>query len=162
MSIACFERVSAAQYLQDAAGRESLLPLEQIPLPRRATAGSAGYDFACTYALSLAPGESAVIPTGIRVRMEQGWVLLLLPRSSLGFRHNVRLSNTVGVIDGDYYGAANEGHILVKLFNGGDHPVTIQPGERFCQGIFLPFGLAQEDEDAADQVRSGGLGSTGR
>ncbi len=160
MSIACFERVSAAQYLRDAEGREGLLPSESIPLPRRATAGSAGYDFVCTCALSLAPGESAVIPTGIRVRMEQGWVLLLLPRSSLGFKHNVRLSNTAGVIDGDYYGAANEGHILVKLFNGGDHAVSIQPGERFCQGIFLPFGLARED--GADQVRSGGLGSTGR
>ena len=78
---------------------------------------------------------------------------------ALGRRHGIRLANTVGVIDSDYYGADNEGHILVMLVNGGDHAVTIGRGERFCQGILVPFGLAEEEDVAG--VRSGGFGSTG-
>ena len=92
--------------------------------------------------------------------MEPGWVLLLFPRSSMGFRHQLRLANTTGVIDSDYYHADNEGHILVRVVNGGDHPMTISRGERFGQGVFLPYGLAEE-QDAPDK-RRGGFGSTGR
>ena len=92
--------------------------------------------------------------------MQPGWVLMLFPRSGLGFKHQVRLANTVGVIDADYFHADNEGHILVMLVNGGDHKVTLHPGERFCQGIFLPYGLAEEEEVTGE--RSGGFGSTGR
>ncbi len=158
MSIARFERVSPARYELDAP--EGALPLDALPLPRRATAGSAGYDFVSTVPVSLAPGESATIPTGIRAWIEPGWVLLLFPRSSLGFRHNARLANTVGVIDSDYYGADNEGHIMVRLHNGGDHTLTLAQGERFCQGVFVPCGLAEEQDVTGD--RRGGFGSTGR
>lgn len=160
MTIARFEHVSAAQYARDTQGMLSPMPLEDIPLPRRATAGSAGYDFVCTADVTLQPGESCTIPTGIRCIMDAGWVLLLLPRSSLGFRHEVRLSNTVGVIDSDYSGAKNEGHMLVRIHNGGDHAVSLTPGERFCQGIFLPHGIAEEEDISAG--RDGGFGSTGR
>ena len=100
------------------------------------------------------------IPTGIRCEMKPGWVLMVFPRSGLGFKHQVRLANTVGVIDSDYFHAANEGHIMVRIVNGGDHALSIAKGERFCQGVFLPHGLAEEDEVLAD--RKGGFGSTGK
>lgn len=160
MSIARFARISPQQYSRDAEAYAQRLPLEDIPLPARATTGSAGYDYVCPVEVTMAPGDSAVIPTGIRCEMEPGWVLLNCPRSSLGRKHGIRLANTVGVIDGDYAYADNDGHILVMLVNGGNHTVTLHPGERFCQGIFLPFGLAEEEHVARE--RSGGFGSTGR
>lgn len=158
MSIARFQHISEERFQQDALPES--LPLSEIALPRRATSGSAGYDFVSTADICLKPGESIVIPTGIRCMMDPGWVLMLFPRSSLGFKHNVRLSNTVGIIDSDYYHAANEGHIMVKLFNAGDHDVSLAKGERFCQGVFLPHGLADQDEQTGQ--RNGGFGSTGR
>ena len=158
MSIARFLHVSQAQYASSAL--PFALPVEEIPLPRRATAGSAGYDFICPAEITLAPGEAVTIPTGVRCEMQPGWVLMLFPRSGLGFKHQVRLANTVGVIDSDYFHAANEGHIMVRIVCGGDHAVTIARGERFCQGVFLPHGLAEEDAVLAD--REGGFGSTGQ
>ena len=159
MTIARFEHVSDAQYAKDCPCADRL-PLNDLPLPARATAGSAGYDFVSTLTVTMQPGETVLIPTGIRAAIEPGWVLLLFPRSSLGFKHQVALCNTVGVIDSDYYHAANEGHIMVKLINHSGHPVTIARAERFCQGVFLPHGLAAESEVTAE--RNGGLGSTGR
>ena len=161
MRIARFGRVSAAQWAETMGEcAAAALALEEIPLPRRATAGSAGYDFVAPAETVIPAGESALIPTGIRAEMEPGWVLALFPRSSLGFRTGTRLSNTVGIIDSDYAFAKNEGHIMVKLRNPSDTPVVIGRGERFCQGIFLPFGTAEEDDDFAE--RSGGFGSTGK
>ena len=161
MSIAKFTHVSETQYAEAMAGRQGFLPLEEIPLPRRATAGSAGYDFVSPLEVTVPAGGTALIPTGIRAEMEPGWVLMLFPRSSLGFRHALRLSNTVGIIDSDYAFAKNEGHIMVKLRNPLSGPVTIGRGERFCQGVFLPYGTAEEDETSFTE-RSGGMGSTGR
>ena len=161
MSIAKFTHVSQAQYAEAMAEREGFLPLEEIPLPRRATAGSAGYDFVSPLEVTVPAGGTALIPTGIRAEMEPGWVLMLFPRSSLGFRHALRLSNTVGVIDSDYAFAKNEGHIMVKLRNPLSAPVTIGRGERFCQGVFLPYGTAEED-GMEFEVRAGGMGSTGK
>ena len=161
MSIAKFTHVSEAQYAEAMSGREGFLPLADVPLPRRATAGSAGYDFVSPLEVTIPAGGTALIPTGVRAEMEPGWVLMLFPRSSLGFRHCLRLANTVGVIDSDYAFAKNEGHIMVKLRNPLETPVTIGRGERFCQGVFLPYGTAEEDENAFE-VRSGGMGSTGK
>ena len=158
MSIARFTHVSQAQYAEDMKDREGVLPLEEIPLPRRATAGSAGYDFVSPLEVTVPPGGTALIPTGIQAEMEEGWVLLLFPRSSLGFRHSLRLANTAGVIDSDYAFAKNEGHIMVKLRNPLPDPVTIGRGDRFCQGVFLPYGTAEEEDVLAK--RSGGIGST--
>lgn len=159
MSIARFERVSRERYEQDAAAYEVKLDWAQLPIPCRATKGSAGYDFVCPVEVTMQPGETAVIPTGIRAWMQTGWVLVNCPRSSLGRKHGLRLANTVGIIDSDYYFADNEGHILVMLVNGGDHTVTLHPGDRFCQGIFLPHGLAEEETVTGE--RTGGFGSTG-
>ena len=158
MSIAKFLHVSEGQYA--ASAPDHALSVADIPLPRRATAGSAGYDFICPMDVALAPGEAVTIPTGIRCEMQPGWVLMIFPRSGLGFKHQVHLANTVGVVDSDYFHAANEGHIMVRIVNGGDHEVVIGKGERFCQGVFLPHGLAEEDEVLAD--RAGGFGSTGK
>ena len=157
MTIAKFLHVSEGQY---AAALPDALEISAIPLPARATAGSAGYDFICPADITLQPGEAVTIPTGIRCEMQPGWVLMVFPRSGLGFKHQVRLANTVGVIDSDYFHAANEGHIMVRIVNGGDHAVSIAKGERFCQGVFLPHGLAEEETVLAD--REGGFGSTGK
>jgi len=159
VSIARFDHVSEKQYAGDLAGREDGLPVDRIPLPRRATKGSAGYDFICPVETVIPPGGEALIPTGIRAEMAPGWVLLLFPRSSLGFKTGARLSNTVGVIDSDYAFAKNEGHILVKMRNPSGQALTLRKGDRFCQGIFLPYGTAEEEETEA--ARTGGFGSTG-
>lgn len=161
MSIARFTHVSEAQFAEAAAALENPMRLEEIPLPKRATAGSAGYDFTSPAETVIPAGGTALIPTGIRAEMEPGWVLMLFPRSSLGFKHALRLSNTVGVIDSDYAFAKNEGHIMVKLRNPLEEPVTIGRGERFCQGVFLPYGTAEEEEENLAE-RSGGFGSTGK
>ena len=157
-TIARFVHVSEEQYA--ASALPDALPVNEIPLPRRATAGSAGYDFICPADVTLQPGDAITIATGIRCEMQPGWVLMLFPRSGLGFKHQVHLANTVGVIDSDYFHAANEGHIMVRIVNGGDHAVSIAKGERFCQGVFLPHGLAEEETVLAD--REGGFGSTGK
>ena len=160
MSIAKFGHVSAAQYAEAMGDLlAGAIPVEEIPLPKRATAGSAGYDFVSPAEIVIPAGGSALIPTGIRAEMDPGWVLMLFPRSSLGFRYGIRLSNTAGIIDSDYAFAKNEGHIMVKLRNPGDAPVTISRGDRFCQGVFLPYGTAEEAAEFAD--RTGGMGSTG-
>lgn len=130
------------------------------PLPKRATVGSAGYDFYIPAALTLAPGETAKIPTGIRAEMENGWVLQLFPRSGLGFKYRVQLNNTVGIIDSDYYYSDNEGHILIKITNANTEgkTLTLAAGEAFAQGIFLPFGITKDDD--VSEIRNGGFGST--
>ena len=161
MSVAVFERVSEKQYLSSLGEKKDALLIGEIPLPHRSTAGSAGYDFVTPVRVEIPAGGTAFIPTGIRCRMEAGWVLMIFPRSSLGFRHQVRLSNTVGIIDGDYYYADNEGHIQVPLRNPTDHAIALEKGERFCQGVLVPFGLAEEAE-TPPEARKGGFGSTGR
>ena len=133
---------------------------EGITLPHRATKGSAGYDFVSPKQIVLAPGETVLLPTGIRARINDGFVLLLFPRSSLGFKYRMQLNNTVGVIDSDYYDAANEGHIMAKITNdtNENRTMTIEAHQGFVQGIFLAYGVV--DEDSAEEIRTGGFGST--
>ena len=133
---------------------------EAIKLPRRATKGSAGYDMFSPAAFELSPGMSIKIPSGIRVKIDDGWFLGCFPRSGLGFKYKARLANTVGIVDADYYGSSNEGHIFIKLCNEGDRTITVDPGDAIIQTIFLPFGITVDDE--ADGIRDGGFGSTGR
>jgi dUTP pyrophosphatase len=103
-----------------------------------------------------------MIPTGIRVRIDKGWALLLFPRSGLGFRYRLQLNNTVGVIDSDYYDSDNEGHIFIKMTNDSNEGKTcvIERGTAFAQGIFMPFGITADDDTS--EVRNGGFGSTSR
>ena len=159
--IAQFMKVSPRQF---AADWEFDLPnpYEEIMLPRRATAGSAGYDFYSPLSFTLEPGQIIKIPTGIRAKMDNGWVLMLYPRSGQGFKFRLQLYNTVGVIDADYFGADNEGHIHIKLVNANAEGKTLhmKKGEAFAQGIFLPFGVTMDD--SACEIRTGGFGSTDR
>lgn len=135
---------------------------DEIKLPLRATKGSAGYDFFSPIAFNLRPGETIKIPTGIRVQMEEGWVLSLYPRSGLGFKYRLQLNNTVGIIDSDYFYSDNEGHIMARVTNdtNEDKMLRVERGDGFMQGIFTEFGITEDD--AADGIRNGGFGSTTR
>ncbi len=165
--IAKFHKVSFERYLEDWQELFGYEPeavikelYQKIELPRRATKGSAGYDFFSPQHFSLEPGRTITIPTGIRVEMEEGWVLKCYPRSGLGFKFRLQLNNTVGIIDSDYFYSDNEGHIFVKLTNDSNEGkiVNVNAGVAFMQGIFVEYGLTYDD--AVEEVRNGGLGST--
>ena len=165
--IAKFEKVSFQQFKKDyidCFNEEDEAKIkeiyEAIKLPKRATKGSAGYDFYSPVTFTLKPCETIKIPTGIRVKIDDGWLLANFPRSGLGFKYRLQLNNTVGIIDADYYNALNEGHIMSKLTNDSkeNKSVTIEKGMAFTQGIFLPFGITIDDE--SNEVRTGGFGST--
>ena len=162
--IAKFEKVSIGQFtaawkdtFQEQSEEKICEIYGALKLPQRATAG---YDFFAPVDLVLAPGETIKIPTGVRVWMEQDWVLKCYPRSGLGFKYRLQLNNTVGIIDSDYYNSDNEGHIFAKLTNDSneDKTVTVHAGEGFMQGIFVQYGITVDDEASA--VRNGGFGST--
>lgn len=162
-----FHKVSEEQFLsgwKDCFGetpREEVLSIyKAVRLPRRATAGSAGYDFFAPAEITLKPGESAKIPTGIRVEMEPSWVLKCYPRSGLGFKYRLQLNNTVGIIDSDYFFSDNEGHIFARITNDTHEgkTVVIPAGTGFMQGIFVEYGITVDDD--ATETRNGGFGST--
>ena len=165
--IAKFEKVSYEQFEADWL---NVFPLtvewklksmyENIKLPKRSTTGSAGYDFYIPRDIDLDKNDSVVIPTGIRCNIDEGWALQAYPRSGHGFKYGIHLANTVGIIDADYYGAENEGHIHIKLVNDSvlAKNIHFDDGAAFCQGIFLPFGITVDDEVEAKRV--GGFGST--
>lgn len=152
---------------------------ENIRLPQRATHDSAGYDFFAPFSFTLAPGSSIKIPTGIRaVFTNPDWGLFIYPRSGIGFKTGICLTNTVGIIDADYFTAENTGHILIKL----DYPANpaipsflqkfgnllainrkdfnFHSGKAFIQGIFLPYGITVDDDEYEKEDRWGGHGST--
>lgn len=133
---------------------------DSITLPKRATKGSAGYDFYAPFAFSLSPGSTIKIPTGIRVKINEDWVLKLYPRSGLGFKYRLQMNNTVGIIDSDYYDSDNEGHIFAKITNDSNEGKTLEigAGTGFMQGIFVEYGITVDDD--ADGIRNGGFGST--
>lgn len=166
-TIARFEKVSIEEFTKAC---NKLLPClnqediekayEEIRLPRRATKGSAGYDFFTPIDFTMYEGSAFTFPTGIRCKMNDGWVLSLYPRSGMGFKTGVHLANTVGIIDSDYYNSDNEGHIMIKLVTDGvmKKDFSADCGSAVCQGIFLPFGIAEGDDTT--EVRNGGFGST--
>mgnify|MGYP004615956879 FL=1 len=158
--IAKFEKVSLKQFVEGCERPDAESVYNAIKLPKRATAGSAGYDFYAPYDVKLAPGETAKIPTGIRALIELGWVLKLYPRSGLGFKYRLQLNNTVGIIDSDYSQSDNEGHIFIKITNDSNEGKTLEipAGTGFAQGIFVEYGITVDDD--ADGVRNGGFGST--
>ncbi len=152
--IAQFYKVSYSQYAEYGDKEQ----YDQIILPKRSTLGSAGYDFFMPYDLQIKSGETVTVATGIRAKIENGWVLNIYPRSSLGFKYRLTLNNTVGIIDSDYYNADNEGHIFVRFTNCGDKDVVLEKGKAFVQGVFLQFGITVDDN--ATENRTGGIGST--
>lgn len=165
--IARFHKVSFQEFKNgwiDTFGPESEEQVQKIydhiPCPKRATSGSAGYDFYAPVAFTIVPGDTIKIPTGIRVEMKEGWVLKCYPRSGLGFKYRLQLNNTVGIIDSDYFYSDNEGHIYAKLTNDSKENkiVEIKAGEGFMQGIFVEYGITLDDDVTTE--RNGGFGST--
>ncbi|MCR4661782.1 MAG: deoxyuridine 5'-triphosphate nucleotidohydrolase [Clostridia bacterium] len=168
--IAQFFKVSKEQFIKDVknlkfnlADKEIEEIYNNIQLPTRSTEQSAGNDFKSPFTVSLHPGESIIIPTGIRAKIDDGYVLMIFPRSSLGFKYRMQLDNTCGIIDADYYYGDNEGHIMCKISNqsnDSEKVLTINFQDKFCQGIFIPFGITIDDKTTTK--RTGGIGSTGK
>lgn len=163
--ISRFEKVSKEQFEKDmeTLGIKAYLhetSYDEIELPKRSTAYSAGYDFKTPISFCLNAHDSWVIPTGIRSVMEHDYFLMIVPRSGLGFKHGIRLANTVGIIDSDYCEAENEGHIFIKLVNDSDDDVSFGAGDKIAQGIFMPYGITEDDNTS--EKRKGGIGSTGK
>lgn len=171
--VAQFEKVSFEQFLGDFIdtfeefdySKPSNVEIlrqtwDNIRLPKRSTVSSAGYDFYSPIDFELNPGEEIKIPTGIRCKIDSDWVLTIHPRSSLGFKYQIGLANTTGIIDSDYYNSDNEGHIMVKLINRGNKKFSANKGDKIVQGIFLPYGITVDDN--SEGIRNGGFGSTGR
>lgn len=162
--VAKFEKVSKEQFINDwqhefmGSKEWAGMVYDRIKLPHRATKFSAGYDFFSPLDFTLEPGKTIKIPTGIRCGMNTDWVLQCYPRSGLGFKYREMLSNTVGIIDADYYYSDNEGHIFAKIVNAGDKPLHIKSGDGFMQGIFVEYGIV--DDDHVETTRNGGFGST--
>ncbi len=163
--VAQFEKVSYDRFRSDWAdtfgNSDDIHKIyDEIKLPRRATTGSAGYDFYSPVNFTIKPNETLKIPTGIRVKIEDGWVLKLYPRSGLGFKFRLQMNNTVGIIDSDYYYSDNEGHIFCKVTNDTNENKTVElkAGDGFCQGIFVEYGITFDDD--VTEIRNGGLGST--
>lgn len=135
---------------------------DNIKLPKRSTRLSAGYDIFSPCVFEVPVGEAKKIPTGIRCFIKEDWVLGLYPRSGQGFKTGIHLANTVGIVDADYVNALNEGHIMVKLVNDSSlaNHLILKSGQAFCQGVFLPYGITEDDEVTG--IRNGGFGSTDR
>lgn len=165
-AVARFEKVSKEQFIKDFKDTfdieyEEIENIYQaIKLPKRATIGSAGYDFFAPIDIKLNPGETIKIPTGIRAFIENGYVLEIYPRSGLGFKYRLQLNNTVGIIDADYYNSSNEGHIFIKITNDSNEGKTLEVKalDGFAQGIFKEFFVTYDDDTCG--VRNGGFGST--
>lgn len=163
-----FEIISKKQFEKDFADFPEV-KYENLRLPKRATTGSAGYDFYSPISFKLAPGSTIKIPTGIRVILPKDKFLLMAPRSGLGFKYRLQLDNTVGIIDSDYSNSDNEGHIWIKITNNSNVDsilgmfisgisLSLNAGEAVVQGIILKYEVT--DDDDADGVRNGGFGST--
>ena len=171
IGIAEFQKVSLDEYLKtrhaalggyDNTGERAIEDAfawewQNIKLPTRSTSGAAGYDFYLPYDVVLT-GMPVTIHTGVCCEIDPGWVLMVYPRSGLGFKYGVRLSNSTGVIDEDFIHADNEGHIALRMY-AADKSVVLHAGDRFAQGIFLPYGTAINGN--TDSIRHGGTGSTG-
>ncbi len=153
MSVALWKKVSEKQFAADGG-----VDYQNISLPKRATDGSAGYDLFAADLYVFAPHQQIAVASGVRCQMRRNFVMFVLPKSGLGVKYNLRLANTVGVVDSDYYGAKNEGHLLVHLING-DKPLTIDKGQAYAQAVFLKFYKAKEQRPK--DKRLGGFGSTG-
>ena len=168
--VARFSKISLASFNKDYkenfpfGQRYSLDDMEitavynSIKMPNRATKYSAGYDIFCPIDIKLKSRETIKIPTGLRCKMDDDIVLMIYPRSSLGFKYRMMLENTVGIIDSDYYNSDNEGHIFIKFTNHSKDELIIKRATAFAQGIFMRYYKTIDDESYNE--RNGGLGST--
>ena len=134
----------------------------EIVLPTRGTKHSAGYDIYAPVTFEIPPHQEIKVMTDVKAYMQEDEVLLLTVRSSIGIKKHLMLSNTIGVIDSDFYSnESNDGNICLALRNMSNEYVKIEKGERVCQGIFVKY-LTIDNEDENLKVRSGGIGSTNK
>ena len=155
-----FEKISFEQFKKDVSDDKKLY--DSIVLPVRSTSKSAGYDLRSIESGIIKPGESMVFKTGLKVSMNDDEAFFIFDRSSFGYKYDVSLSNSVGVIDADYYNNEdNEGHFSVKLINHGKKDFEVKIGDRIAQGIFIKY-LCVDDEEKVVKKRIGGFGSTGK
>ena len=153
-----FEKISFEQFKEDIEDNKKLY--EEYLLPKRSTKYSAGYDFFSLYDFVLKPGEIKKIPTGIKINMNTDEMMMLVVRSSMGFKYNVRMCNQIGIFESDYYNnPTNEGHAWLKLQNEGNEDFVVKKGDAICQGIFTKF-LTVTNEEEIKNERIGGVGST--
>ncbi len=153
-----FEKISFEQFKKDVFDDKNLY--NEYNLPKRHTKNSAGYDFETIYDFILRPGEVKKIPLGVKVKMNSDEMLMIIVRSSVGCKYNVRMCNQVGIIESDYYNnIENEGHLFVQLKNESDSDFIVKKGDRLCQGIFTKF-LTVDNEKEIDKIRTNGFGST--
>ena len=154
----CFEKISFEQFSVDILNDKNVY--DEYVLPRRNSKHSCGYDFIAINDMVIHPGEILKIPTGYKAKFYDDDFLMLVVRSSMGFKYNVRMCNQVGIIDSDYYdNKDNEGHIWVALQNEGSQDYVIKKGTAYAQGIFLKYLTCGDD---VDTIREGGIGSTDR
>ena len=154
-----FEKISFEQYKKDIC--DNFDDYKNYNLPKRSTKYSAGYDFEASQNYIIKPNEIIKIPTGIKVTMNRDEMLMIVVRSSMGFKYNVRMCNQVGIIESDYYNNEdNEGHFSVKLINHGEKDFEVKIGDRICQGIFSKYLVTSDDK--CEIKRTGGIGSTNK
>ena len=152
-----FEKISFEQFKKDVVDDKKLY--DSFSLPKRSTRFSAGYDFFSLFDFTLKPNEIIKIPTGVKIKMNDDEMLMLVVRSSQGFKYNVRMCNQIGIFESDYYNnESNEGHAWLKLQNHGDKDYIVKKGDAICQGIFTKFLTVDDEEEILD--RKGGIGST--
>ena len=140
-----FEKISFEQFKKDVNKNEKIY--NKIKIPQRDSDATAGYDIYLLNDIEIKPNEILKIPTGLKCYFEKDEVLLLVLRSSMGFKYNIRLCNQVGVIDSDYYNNKdNEGHIWIKIQNEGKETVKIRTGEAIVQGLFFKYLTTDSDK----------------
>ena len=155
-----FEKISFEQFKKDF-GDDRML-YDSYELPKRSTKKSAGYDIKSLEDGVIKPGEAMTFKTGLKVCMNDDECLYILSRSSQGYKYNVCLMNSVGLIDSDFYNnPSNEGHFSVRLVNFGTDDFVVKRGDKIAQGVFSKY-LTVDDEEDIEGERTGGLGSTGR
>ena len=155
-----FEKISFEQFKKDLGDNKELY--NSIELPKRSTMKSAGYDIKSIESGIIKPGCAMSFKTGIKVCMNDDEVLYIYSRSSQGYKYNVCLANSVGVIDSDFYNnKSNEGHFQVRLINLGDTDFEVKIGDRIAQGVFMKY-LTVDDEEEIKNTREGGFGSTNK
>ena len=161
-----FEKITFLQFEKDTFGlgtdEQTQMMYDSFNLPKRSTAKSAGYDVEALYGFNLAPGEEILLPTGFKAEMHDDDMIKFYTRSGHGFKYYIRLANTVGIGDSDYFNnESNEGHFWVKLRNEGTKTLEVVQGDAICQVIFEKY-LITDDDSFEGATRVGGFGSTSR
>ena len=153
-----FEKISFEEFQKTI--KDDYKLYEEYSLPVRKTKCSAGYDFIAIEDFEIRPGEIKKIATGYKAKFGCDEMLMLLVRSSMGFKYNVRMCNQVGIIESDYYNNPdNEGHLFVALQNEGNEIFRVKSGDAYAQGIFTKFLTCGEE---VTSIRTVGIGSTNK